>query len=214
MNQKLKPLLRKLDVLLETKTGMLTGLHKLLILVGVCALPVAIFTFLVFIPKAGEMDQARDRIQNLESEIARLARVARELDRHREETREVELRLEELSLLLPEEKEIPLLLTSISNLGTNSGLDFMLFRPQSEVRQEFYAEIPVSISVRGPYHNVGAFLDRISKLPRIVTVQDLNMTSPTRTGNRMYLTTNITLLTYRFIEPETAPPPPARSRRR
>ncbi len=201
MNPKLKMMRQKLDALLKDKTGHLTSVHKLLIFLGAWAVPVLAFTFLVFMPKADEMEQSRNSIQRLESEIARLAAVASELDQHRAETEQAQQKLKELSEFLPEEKEIPLLLTSISNLGTNSGLEFRLFRPQNESRQEFYAEIPINISVRGPYHNVGVFLDRVSKLPRIVTVEDLNMGSPSRTGNSMYLNTNITLLTYRFVEP-------------
>lgn len=201
MNPKLKMMRQKLDVLLKDKTGNLTSVHKLLIFLGAWAVLVLAFTFLVFMPKAEEMEQSRNSIQRLETEIARLATVASELDQHQAEMEQAQQKLKELSEFLPEEKEIPLLLTSISNLGTNSGLEFRLFRPQNESRQEFYAEIPINISVRGPYHNVGVFLDRVSKLPRIVTVEDLNMGSPSRTGNSMYLNTNITLLTYRFVEP-------------
>ncbi len=138
--------------------------------------------------------------------MKKLRAVAAELDKHQAEMATTEERLKVASMLLPEQREIPSLLTNISNLGTNSGLDFILFRPQKEVRKEFYAEIPVDISVRGPYHNVGIFLDRISKLPRIVTVNNLNMGSPSQTGNIMYLNTTFTLLTYRFIEPEPEAP--------
>ncbi len=201
MNPKLKMMRKKLDEFLQDKTGNLTSIHKLLIFLGAWAVPVLVFTFLVFMPKADEMEQSRNSIQRLESEISRLAAVASEIDQHRAEMEQAQQKLKELSEFLPEEKEIPLLLTSISNLGTNSGLEFRLFRPQNESRKEFYAEIPINITVRGPYHNVGVFLDRVSKLPRIVTVEDLNMGSPSRTGNSMYLNTNISLLTYRFVEP-------------
>ncbi|MDZ7640436.1 MAG: type 4a pilus biogenesis protein PilO [Desulfurivibrio sp.] len=93
-------------------------------------------------------------------------------------------------------------MTSISNRGTDSGLEFILFRPQNEVPRDFYAEIPVEIAVNGPYHNVGVFSYWVSKLPRIVTVSNLNMGSPSRGEHQMSLNTTFTLLTYRFIEPE------------
>ncbi|MFH7320114.1 type 4a pilus biogenesis protein PilO [Desulfurivibrio sp. D14AmB] len=209
---KLNPqmLLKKLDGLLETWTARLTKVHKLLILAAVWAVPAAAFILLVFMPKTEEMGQLRDRISRLNNEISGLRTVAAQLDQHKAKMAEVEEHLRIASLLLPEEREIPHLLTNISNLGTDAGLDFILFRPQAEVRKEFYAEIPVDISVRGPYHQVGNFLDQISKLPRVVTVSNLNMGSPSPAGGIMNLSTTFTLLTYRFIEPEPEPPPQAR----
>lgn len=215
MKPNLNMALKKLDLLLETWTAKLNNTHKLLICLGAWAVPVAAFVLLLFMPKMEEIGQLQDRINRLNSEISGLRTVAAQLDQHQAKMAEVEEHLRVASLLLPEEREIPHLLTNISNLGTDAGLDFLLFRPQAEVRKEFYAEIPVDISVRGPYHHVGAFLDQISKLPRIVTVNNLNMGSPTLTGNTMYLNTTFTLLTYRFIEPEPAAPQaqqPARRR--
>lgn len=210
MKPNFKQLLTRLDTLL-VKADKLTLKHKLLICLGVWAVPIVAFVLLVFMPKAEEIDNLENRIAGLKTEIARLAAVARELDQHRAEMAAVEERLRVVAQLLPEEREIPTLLTNISILGTASGLDFLLFRPRNEVRQEFYAEIPVDIAVHGPYHNVGVFLDRISKLPRIVTVNNINMGSPSRSGNVMYLNTTFTLMTYRFIEPAPEPPPaPAR----
>ena len=122
----------------------------------------------------------------------------------REEKRQAEEKFAAVSVLLPQQKEIPSLLTNISGLGTSSGLDFLSFRPKGEVPVDFYAEIPVDIQVRGGYHNVGSFLDQISKLPRIVNVSDIKMGSPTRAGDEMVLSTSFNLVTYRFIEPKPA----------
>lgn len=195
-------LLKKLDFFLENKTGKLEKKHKLLIFAGAMALPVVVFSLLVAMPKFEEIGRLQERISQQEGEISRLQAVARQIDRHRQELAEVEEQLQIASQLLPEEREIPGLLTSISNLGTDAGLDFLLFRPLREERKEFYAEIPVEISIRGAYHDVVFFLDQVSKLPRIVTVNNLNMGSPTMAEGEMLLNTTFTLLTYRFIEPE------------
>lgn len=213
MNPKLNTMLKKLDALLEARTGKLTAKHKLLICLGAWIVPAAVVTLLVFMPKIEEIGKLQERIGSLQVEVKKLRTVAAQLDQHQAEMAATEERLKVASMLLPEQREIPTLLTNISNLGTNSGLDFILFRPQNEVRKEFYAEIPVDISVRGPYHNVGIFLDRISKLPRIVTVNNLNMGSPTQSGNTMYLNTTFTLLTYRFIEPAPTDPAPEKTGR-
>ncbi|MBW2742582.1 MAG: type 4a pilus biogenesis protein PilO [Deltaproteobacteria bacterium] len=117
---------------------------------------------------------------------------------------------------LPDKKEIPSLLTGISEAGKEAGLEFLLFQPESEINKDFYAEIPVSIKVAGNYHNVGLFFDNVSRLYRIVNnvglffdnvsrlyrivnVKNIVMTTP-RDGDR--LNSSCTAVTYRFVETE------------
>jgi type IV pilus assembly protein PilO len=83
--------------------------------------------------------------------------------------------LEVALVKLPEEKEIPKLLTQVNTLGQQSGLEFLLFRPASPISRGFYAEVPIDIRVQGEYHTLGGFLDRVSKLERIVNVADLRI---------------------------------------
>jgi len=113
---------------------------------------------------------------------------------------ETKLMFAKASALLPQQQEIPSLLTSISDIGQNSGLDFLSFIPKNEMRKEFYADIPVDIKVSGTYHNVGVFLDKISDSSRIVTVSDINMGGPKLQAGEMILETTFSLVTYRFVE--------------
>ncbi len=76
---------------------------------------------------------------------------------------------------LPTSKEIPSLLSNISQLGKDSGLEFLLFKPVGEINKDFYAEIPVEIRVKGAYNNVAIFFDKVGKLPRIVNISEVSM---------------------------------------
>jgi len=201
MNIDLKAFKKGVDSFLETKVSKLEAKHKLLICLASWLLPALAFFFLVFTPRQEEIHRLEGRRQDLVREIKKVEATARQLDKHKAEMKAVEIQFKAASMLLPEKKEIPSLLTNISSQGTNSGLEFISFKPKGEIRREFYAEIPVDIAVRGPYHNVGVFLDKISKLPRIVTVNNLNMGGPQRVDNEMYLNTTFNLITYRFIEP-------------
>jgi len=109
--------------------------------------------------------------------------------------------------LLPKEKEIPKLLKDISALGRNAGLDFLTFKPLADIPKDFYAEIPVTINVRGPYHNMGYFFDQVSKLERIVSVTNVKMSSPKKEGGEMLLNSDCQLVTYRFTNVELPKPP-------
>ena len=105
---------------------------------------------------------------------------------------------------LPEKEEISSLLTGVSQSGQQSGLDFLLFQPQADVNKNFYAEIPVSIRVRGGYHNVAQFFDKVANLSRIVNIRNIQI-SRDKTGA---LTTSCEAVTYKFIEstPESDAP--------
>lgn len=80
--------------------------------------------------------------------------------------------------LLPEESEMPDLLRQVTTAGSRSGVDFALFQPGSPVANELYTNHPITVTVRGNYHQIGAFMGRLSNLERIVNVSDLTMTQP------------------------------------
>lgn len=209
MDLNLEKIKKGLESFIDTKVSRLEAKHKLLIFLAALLLPAIAFFFVGFSPKMEETKRLNGDKDALLQEIQKVEKTAMELTKHKEEMKETEMLFRAASLLLPEKKEIPSLLTNISGLGTNSGLEFMSFRPAGEKPKTFYAEIQVNITVRGPYHNVGEFLDKISKLPRIVTVSDISMGSPVQAGNQMLLNTTFNLMTYRFIEPVPAPGPAA-----
>ncbi len=177
---------------------------KLLAAVVILALPVLVFMFIFVSPKKKEIQGLSQTKSSLELEIGKAKAVAARLDEHKSEMAMTEKDFENASLLLPQKKEIPSLLTNISGQATSSGLDILSFKPQAERIKDFYAEIPVSISVKGQYHNVGVFLDKVSKLERIVTAENISMGTPSIEAGEVLLSTQLSLVTYRFIEPSEA----------
>ena len=141
-----------------------------------------------------------NRLQEVKLKAANLAKFQKELD-------EAENQFLATAVLLPKEKEIPKLLKDISALGRNAGLDFLTFKPLADIPKDFYAEIPVTINVRGPYHNMGYFFDQVSKLERIVSVTNVKMSSPKKEGGEMLLNSDCQLVTYRFTNVELPKPP-------
>ncbi len=187
--------------LLDNKLAKLNRNHKIGICVAAVLVPLIAFYFLNFAPKNRKIIQLKQQQQRLEREIRDVEKKAADLKKYEADMAETNLMFKMASNFLPQQQEIPSLLTNISSKGTGSGLEVFLFKPQGENPKEFYAEIPVDIKVRGPYHNVGVFLDEISKLPRIVSVDNINMSSPKKVAGEMFLDTNFKLITYRFIEP-------------
>ena len=104
---------------------------------------------------------------------------------------------------LPNEKEIPEILKSISRLGKESNLEFTLFKPKPEEPQQFYAKVPIDLVMVGSFHNTGLFFDKIGKLPRIINVLDFNMTRAREVKGRetdIVIKTSCLITTYRFME--------------
>ncbi|MCX5863758.1 MAG: type 4a pilus biogenesis protein PilO [Deltaproteobacteria bacterium] len=190
-----------LEKFLDSKVSRLDAKQKMLIAVAACILPCVAFFFLAYSPKTSEIKNLETQKAGIEAEIRKVEKIAADLEKHKAEMAEVQRQFAEASLLLPDEKEIPSLLSTISGQATASGLDVLSFKPLAEKPQQFYAEIPVDIGVQGSYHNVGLFLDKISKLPRVVSVNNIKMDSPKQIGGEMILNSTFQLVTYRFLDP-------------
>jgi len=118
-----------------------------------------------------------------------------ELRKQREQVSQFVLTLEKQ---LPSKSEMDALLSDINQAGVGRGLDFELFRPGQTNVREYYAELPIAVKLAGKYHDLGAFASDIANLPRIVTLNNLNVT----TGRSGSLTLDATAKTYRYLDPE------------
>jgi len=197
---KLNKIKEAFDSFLEKKVVPLDKRIVIAIFVLIIVAPVVAFYFLHFTAKTEEIKGLENREAKLHKEIAEAKAAAAKLAEHLAEMEEVKRLFAEASVLLPQKKEIPSLLTNISALGTNSGLNMARFSPGGERKKEFYAEIPVSLSIQGPYHNIGTFLYEVSKLDRIVSATNISLGSPKLERGEMVLASNVSLLTYRFLE--------------
>ena len=180
------------------KISKLRMMHRILIFAGTVILIVGLYIWLVYIPKTGEIKTIKSELDRLESNI-RIARVrAKNLKRLEADLTKAQSDLKIAIKLLPTTSEIPSLLKSITKLGNDSNLEFLLFSPEKQVSKEFYVEIPVSIEVLGSYHDVAIFFDKVGKLDRIVNVVNVNMIPIKELSTT--LKTSCKATTYRFKE--------------
>ncbi|MEK6725294.1 MAG: type 4a pilus biogenesis protein PilO [Deltaproteobacteria bacterium] len=177
--------------------------QKVYILVGVLALIAGLYWYLIYKPKSAELVEINVRQEKLQAELNESLAIAADLPRFKAEVARLNDELTKALLELPDKKEIPSLLTNISKLGIESGLEFIRFKPMNEVPSGFYAKVPVEISLRGSYHEVATFFDKVSKLSRIVNITDINVSGAKEEGGKVILTTPCLATTYRFIEGES-----------
>jgi type IV pilus assembly protein PilO len=183
---------------------------KIALAAGLIIAPIAAFIFLFYNPTQQEIATLEATKSKLDAEVKEAETAAANIDHHREELKRATQKFEEISGILPKGPEIPALLRSISDLGKRAGLDFISFVPGTETPKDFYAEIPISISIRGPYHNVGYFLGEVSGLERLVTVNNINMGGPQEVDGDIMLNSSCNLLTYRYTGQAAAPPAAAK----
>jgi type IV pilus assembly protein PilO len=169
---------------------------RIVIFAGTIVLLAGLFIWLVYLPYDEEITKSREAIAKLQQEINKAKARASNLKRFEVEYAEVDAQFQEALKLLPNTKEIPSLLKSITQLGTDSQLEFLLFNPQRERAQDFFMEIPVSIEVSGTYHNVAIFFDKVGQMERIVNILNVSMT-PQKERSTI-LTTRCDAVTYRF----------------
>lgn len=169
---------------------------RIAIFAGTIVILAVAFWYFVYDPYSTEIAQTEGKIANLQTEINKAKARASNLKRFEVEYAEVDAQFQEALKLLPNTKEIPSLLKSITQLGTDSQLEFLLFSPQRERAQDFFMEIPVSIEVSGTYHNVAIFFDKIGQMERIVNILNVSMTP--QKDRSTILTTRCDAVTYRF----------------
>ena len=169
---------------------------RIVILVLVLGLISGAFVWLVYIPKTKEIVKTKLEVGDLRQKLNRAKIKAKGLEKFEAEMAQVDAQFKEALNLLPDKKEIPTLLRNVTQLGTESNLEFRLFSPQKERSRGFYMEIPVSIVVSGTYHDVALFFDRVGRMERIMNI--LNVTMKPRKRRSTTLVTNCQAVTYRF----------------
>ncbi len=126
-----------------------------------------------------DVNVRQTRLTTLRGDIARGVATARRLPEFEAQVTQLEQRLENLRQVLPEEKDVADILRRIQGLATQSNLTIQRFTPLPPVQQQLYAEVPYRLTAEGTYHNLGLFLDRISKFPRIITVSEVLLKAKT-----------------------------------
>lgn len=171
--------------------------YRVLIFVGTFLLLGGLFIGLVYIPKTDEMAKLIQNNTELHRKINEAKQKTKDLEKFEADVAQVEAQYTEALTLLPKKEEIPTLLKNITELGTNSNLEFSSFSPSKGIDEQMYIEIPVSIQVKGKYHDVLLFFDRVGKMKRIVNIQNVSM-SPA--GETTTLNVSCQAITYKFKE--------------
>lgn len=146
-----------------------------------------------------ELDAKRQEEAKLKDDWLSKKKQAINLDAYRNQLVEIERSFGALLKQLPNAAEMESLLVDINQAGLGRGLQFELFKPGTEAVKDFYAELPITVNLSGSYHDFGSFAGDIAKLPRIVTLNDINVVQG-KSGEVLALAT--TAKTFRYLDEE------------
>jgi type IV pilus assembly protein PilO len=162
----------------------------------------ALFWFMVYTPSQVEAADLQAQNNELVQTKATVKARAENREQFEEELAQLKNDLKQALRELPNDREIPELLKRISAIGKKAGLEIRKFQPLPEVKAEYYAEVPVALEVYGSYHEVAMFFDRLSKLGRIVYVQDIEMDDADDRAGKVFLEVSGKAVTFRFLTEE------------
>ena len=170
---------------------------KLVILAFLFLVLVGLGYWFLWSDQVAEYDQALAKEADLRQTFLAKKSQAVKVEAYKQQMIDIEKTFGALLKQLPDKSQMDGLLTDINQAGLGRGLEFELFKPGQEVVADFYAEMPIQIRIKGSYHDIGAFATDVSKLSRIVTLNDLVITPVSKDG---VLALDAVAKTYRYLD--------------
>ena len=164
------------------------------------------FYYFYDMPQQAEIATQAKELSEIRGRISKGQSMARQLPEFKKEIGTLEARLASLKPILPDERDVGDLLRRVQTLATQSNLQVRGFRPQAITTKEMHAEWPIALQLEGSYHNLGLFLDRVSKFPRIINIGNLTMAAKESPTVASTMTINATATTFVLVDTPPAAP--------
>ena len=198
--------LKELSESISAQFRDLNGVHpglwpiapRILSAVGSVALVVVLGWYFYWSGQIDELDAGQQEEQKLKDSFKQKMQQAISLDALKEQRKLVLQYVATMEKQLPSKSEMDALLSDINQAGLGRGMTFDLFKPGQVVAKDYYAELPIDIKLSGNFHDMGEFAGDIAKLPRIVTLNNLSIS----TGKDSNLILDVVAKTFRYLDPD------------
>jgi len=157
-------------------------------------------------PVQESIDTREAQLAMIRADIDRGLATARRLPEFRREVGQLEAQLDRLKAILPEERDVADLLRRVQGMATQSNLTIRGFTPRAVATRQMHAEWPIGLQLEGTYHNLGDFLERVSKFPRIINVSGIKIKAKDNATDASTITAECTATTFVLIEPKPVAP--------
>jgi len=157
------------------------------------------YFFGVYQARAEQLKSLRAKELELQRKLTEVRSIAANIAAFEAEIQDLEAKLGDALRQLPNENQLEALLTDISNLGKTAGIEIKSFKREDERVHDFYAEVPISVTIEGQYHDIARFFDLVSKLPRIVNMGSIQMSVAKQDSVETRLKVTGTATAFRFV---------------
>ncbi len=193
--------LNELDINDLKNIGTAPMIVKSILIIVLCVIVVTAAYFTITTPQLDKLTKAEKEETTLKATFDEKQAKAANLEAYKQQLDEMRQSFGALLRQLPNKTEIETLLTDISQTGISSGLEIELFQPEGLSPRDFYAEYPIKLKVTGRYHQFAQFVSGVAALPRIVTLQDINI-EPASKEAGVKLVMEVTAVTYQYLDEE------------
>jgi type IV pilus assembly protein PilO len=173
------------------------GVFVLLALVGVGA-----FFYYYERPLRADMATRQTQLASIRGDINKGYATARRLPEFRAQVAELEMRLDNLKSVLPDEKDVADLLRRLQTVATQSNLTIKGFRPSPVVTKQLHAEWPIALELDGTYHNLATFFDRVGKFTRIINISTVDIKGKAKPDQNSTITATCVATTFVLLDKE------------
>ncbi|MGH7885006.1 MAG: type 4a pilus biogenesis protein PilO [Thermodesulfobacteriota bacterium] len=176
---------------------------KLSLLIGIIIIISAAYWYFFWSPNNKNLVSLNQTLTTKKTKLAELENIARELPKFEAEFKRLQKEFEVSSLKLPKDEEIPALIDSVYSEVSASGLEPVVFSKKAQISKDIYAEIPIDMKVSGSFFELATFFDKVSRLPRIVNIRDIDLTQGANRGKDLAdegeLSAGFTAVTFRLL---------------
>ena len=169
-------------------------------MVAIAIAALGAFYYFYEMPQQAAIAVQTKELSDIRGRISRGQAMARQLPEFKKEIGTLEARLESLKPILPDERDVGELLRRVQTLATQSNLRVLGFRPQAITTKEMHAEWPIALQLEGNYHNLGLFLDRVSKFPRIINIGSMQVAAKDTPTASSSMTIDATATTFVLVD--------------
>lgn len=159
-----------------------------------------VFYYYYEMPVQADMVARRHQLDSLRADVNKGRETARKLPEFQTQVADLQLRLDSLRAVLPDEKDAADLLNRLQNVAAQSSLTIKTFKPGAIVSKQLHAEWPIQLELEGTYHNLAIFFDRVSKFTRIVNVTNVDIKGRDKTDPTLTITAACTATTFVLLD--------------
>lgn len=174
--------------------------QKALISLGIVLILGGVYFYYLYMPLQEKLKVDQGKLNGLKKELKDLRGIAAQLPQFEEDFKKLKVKYDESLKQLPSSDEIPKLIRDMESLGNEAKIKFNSVNMGGDIGKGFYAEVPVSLDMKGSYHDVAVFFDKLSKLDRIINISNLTLGSPKNESGRVILSIKCRATTFKYIK--------------